>query len=560
MKSRATVGDARTTLGMSITNLTAMNRGGFDDGKGSWLVSARRGFMGIVIRLIGEDERLSPQYYDVFGKVSYQPNNQNLVSAHVLHAGDNFGLHDSSTNGLELVDIDTGWDSSYGWLSWESKPHSRVSANTVAWTGRMTRHRNGAVEDWGRPDMADRIFVMDDREFSFLGLRHDLGLELTDRAMLKLGGEIRGLSADYAYASNASTKTLSEAQRVGERVDSVGVDLDPDGHQIGAYAAVRVRPIDRFTAEVGARYDGLSHTDDADFSPRVLAALEVGPRTTLRASWGRYHQSHGVHELEVGDGETSFFPSERADQVAFGLAHRFAGNVDLRVELYNRSIADQRPRFINLEQELLIFPEAEGDRLRVDPQRGRARGVELLLERRQGTRWAWSASYVLALAEDEIPELAGTTCAYQVACADGAWVPRRYDQRHAIGLHVAYQPNAQWNLSAGWRYHSGWPATDWAYDARALEDGSVFWRRTFGPVRGNRLPAYHRLDMRVTRELMVRGNPLHMYFDVFNLYNRTNLGSYQYSGTFTNGQVFMERLNGQTLLPLLPTIGFRYEF
>jgi hypothetical protein len=51
-----------------------------------------------------------------------------------------------------------------------------------------------------------------------------------------------------------------------------------------------------------------------------------------------------------------------------------------------------------------------------------------------------------------------------------------------------------------------------------------------------------------------------VFVDLFNLYDRTNLGAYEFGGTFINGNVLMERRNGQTLLPFLPTFGVRYEF
>jgi outer membrane receptor protein involved in Fe transport len=558
MKSRTPVGDPKTTLGMSITNLTAMNRGGFAGDKGSWVVSARQGFMGIVIRLIGEDERLSPQYFDVFGKVSYQPNRKNLVSAHVLHAGDDFGLHDSDE--VELVDLDTGWKSSYGWLTWESSLTDRVSSNTVAWAGRLKRSRHGLVEDVGRPGMPERISVADDRLFTFAGLREDLGIELTERAMLKVGGEVRRLRTDYDYSGAIWTPILDGDRMPVLRVDSGGVSLAPSGSQVAAYAAARIRPVDRLTMELGIRYDGVTHAGDKDVAPRAAAALEVDPATTLRASWGQYYQSHGIHELEVGDGEVEFFSSERSQQFAVGLERRLGRGVTARAEVYHRSISDQRPRFLNLEQELEIFPEAEGDRLRIDAGRGRARGVELLVGRRSGGSWAWSASYVLSVAEDEVPDLFAADCSAGLGCANTLWIPRRFDQRHAVSLQASHSPDPRWTISWGWSYHTGWPATEWSYQVEQLENGRAFWTRTFGPVRESRLPAYHRLDVRLTRNFTVRGNALHAFVDLFNLYNRTNVAGYEFGGTFENGRVVMERRNGQTMLPLLPTIGFRYEF
>jgi outer membrane receptor protein involved in Fe transport len=558
MRSRTSVGDPRTTLGMSISNFTAMNRGGFDGDKGSWLVSGRQGFMGIVIRLIGEDKRLSPQYSDVFAKISYQPDRKNLVSAHVLHAGDDFGLHE--LDGVERVDLDTGWKSSYAWLGWESSLHSRVSSNSVAWTGRLKRSRHGLVDDMGRPGMPERIAVLDDRLFTFAGVRQDLGIELHERAMLKLGWEGRRLWTEYDYSGQTWTPVLDADRLPVLRRDSSGVSLEREGSQIAAYAAARVRPWDKLTMEAGIRYDRVTHSGDEDVAPRLAAALELDSATTVRGSWGHYYQSHGIHELEVGDGEVEFHRSERSEQVALGVERRFGGGVTARVELYDRSISDQRPRFLNLEQELEIFPEAEGDRLRVDAGRGRARGVELLVERKSQGPWSWSASYVLAVAEDEVPGLFGADCADGQGCANRLWVPRRFDQRHAVALNASYSPGPRWNVSWGWRYHSGWPATEWAYQVEVLDGGRAFWTRTFGPVRELRLPAYHRLDMRVTRDFTVRGNTLHAFVDLFNLYDRTNLAGYNFGGTFENGRVTMERLDGQTLLPLLPTIGFRYEF
>jgi hypothetical protein len=560
MQTRTSPDEPRTTLGVSITNVTAMSRGGFDGGRGAWLASARQGFMGLVIKLIGEDERLSPQYYDVFGKVAWQPGGSSVLTAHVLHAGDSFGLHASDENGLDYVDLDTGWGSSYGWLTWDWTPSPRLSATTMAWLGSVTRSRDGLVVDYGRPDMPDSILVDDNRDFTFAGLRHDLGIELSGRVMLKAGFDARRLHAGYSYFALTATQFLDEQGVPDIRDNRVDEALDERGTQLGTWLAVRTRPAHGLTAEAGVRYDRVTHTGDDNVAPRLLASLELGPRTTLRGSWGRYWQSQGIQQLEVGDGETTYYPAERSDQLALGIEHRLGRGIDLRLEAYDRRIADERPRFINLEQDLRIFPELEGDRVRVDPIRGRARGIELGVERREGGRWAWSANYSLALAEDEIPAAGGQPCPADETCTGRIWLPRHYDQRHTIDFQAAYRPGRAWNLSIAWKYHSGWPATEWTYNAVPQPDGRLFWSRSFGPVRGIRLPAYTRLDLRVTRELTVRGNPLSVFLDVFNLYDHTNIASWRYDPVVVGGVPGTRRHDGLTLLPRLPTLGLRYEF
>lgn len=543
MTSRTSLGGNKTTLGVSISNVTAMSRGDFGGERGGWLLSARRGFLDLVLDLVDENPAFSPQYYDVFGKLAYQLTPTNLLTAHVLHAGDSFIYRDKPPEGIDEADISSTWASSYGWLTWKATPGRRFTSTTIGSTGQISRNRSGFVLDLA--DAPDLIDTDDHRSFRFAGIRNDASYEISDDVLLKLGGEAKWVGADYDFGNFRRWSNLAPDSTIVKAYDSVKVAMEPRGHEVSAYVAARTRPAERLIAEVGVRYDRISHTRDSDFSPRLLAAVELSPTTTVRASWGRYRQSHGIQELEVGDGETEYFPSERADQLALGLEHRFRNGVDARLELYERRMADQRPVFFNAEQELQIFAEAAFDRMIFQPDRGRARGVELLAERRSGSRLAWSASYALAVAEDRV---------------GGSWVPRRFDQRHTIGVHLAYTPALHWNVSLGWRFHSGWPATPWSYGVTTLPDGSDTFHQVFGALRTDRVPAYHRLDMRVTRDFLIGGNVMTAFIDLLNVYDRANLGSYSYERDYQGGRMTIARHDGQTGLPLLPTFGLRYEF
>jgi hypothetical protein len=116
----------RTTLGLSITNASLMSQGGFGNGRGQWLVSARRGYLDIALALTGGNDDLSPQYWDVLGKLQYQPHRRHLLSVNLLHASDNLSLSDEA---LEFVE--TGWKSSYSWVAWDADFNSRVTARTA---------------------------------------------------------------------------------------------------------------------------------------------------------------------------------------------------------------------------------------------------------------------------------------------------------------------------------------------------------------------------------------------------------------------------------------------
>ncbi|NBW66918.1 hypothetical protein EBR44_14325, partial [bacterium] len=62
----------RTAVGVSVTNLRAQTQGGFDNGRGSWLVSARRGYLDLALKLAGRADSLNPTYSDVFAKTQYE--------------------------------------------------------------------------------------------------------------------------------------------------------------------------------------------------------------------------------------------------------------------------------------------------------------------------------------------------------------------------------------------------------------------------------------------------------------------------------------------------------
>ena len=58
----------------------------------------------------------------------------------------------------------------------------------------------------------------------------------------------------------------------------------------------------------------------------------------------------GIGELQVGNGQTLYSPSERSDLFAFGLDREFGDGLNARLKAYDREISDQQPRFIGLQQ------------------------------------------------------------------------------------------------------------------------------------------------------------------------------------------------------------------
>ncbi len=541
----------RTTLGLSITNATVMSQGAFAGGKGQWLFSGRRGYMDIAFKLTDVDNDLSPRYYDVLGKVRYQLGSRHLLSAHILHADDNLRLDPSTLGDAEDGELSTGWGNSYGWLTWKAFFTPSIRAQTVASVGRISRSRVGFMEEPGRIRGPDLVDVSDKAHYDFFGVKQDWTVDVTDRVAFRAGLLVNRLLGEYDYSNH--TRTLV----AGPSGDLVGVPafvevyLEPDGTELETYGAFRFQPVSWGTAEVGLRYDRRTHTGDSDLSPRLHALVDLGGRTTFRAGWGVYHQSQGMHELEAGDGETTFAPSERAMQTAVGLEHRLQDGISGRLELYHRKVDRPRRMYLNLWREILPFPELDGDRVRVDPTESRAKGMEVLV-RKEGKGWDWSASYALSSTETLI---------------DGDWAPQYWDQTHALALTLGWRPTPRWTITGAFQIHSGWPFTPQIIHFDTLTvfqegglESSFRWREEFGELNSDRLPAYHRLDLRVNRSWAVKGGTLDVYLDFFNAYDQKNLRSYDYGTDVVGSDLKWVRWPDEELLPFLPSIGFRWEF
>jgi TonB dependent receptor len=526
-----------TTLGLSITNVRATSQGEFADGNGQWMVAARRGYLDLALKLGGGHLDTSPAYFDFSSKVEYQFNPHQTLSLHVLYAEDTLErLHH-----YDYPDLRSSYDSGYLWGRWRGDFGDRLSGEGVLSVSRLDWHRDGN----GLFDLQTHQFMLrDDRRLDTGDLRQDWTLNLTENALVRIGGEFRSGDASYDYHLYRELWSLSDGN-LSTITRTVNTTLRPEGDYAAAYIAPRLQPWDPLIIEPGVRFEHHSYTGDSNWSPRLNASLELGPRTTIRAAWGIYEQAEGLQELSVPDGDTTFHPAERAEQRVVGISQKLESGVDLRLEAYERLSSHLRPHWENMIQPLNVFPESLYDRIEIEPSRGRARGIELTAEHRGNGRFGWGASYAYAIAEEQVGD---------------RWIPLNRDQRHTFYADVTYVPARDWQLSCSWEYHTGWPTTDIDYSLVRLNDGSLIYTWTYGPYNGLRAPAYHRLDLRATHQYRFKNSTLRVFVDLFNAYDQQNVDGYDTtSASVVNGQLIVTK-KPLKMFPILPSAGLSWEF
>lgn len=536
-----TTAGSRTSVGLSVMNARLMSQGTFANGRGGWLMSARRGYLDLALKLSNAGDSLEPRYYDVFAKTQYDLGRAGRVALHVLDAGDALTYLDTPDPSIR-----SRYRSNYGWLTWEGRLGARLRQQTVASFGHLTWRRDGERVERG----VTTAVIDDQRSMDVGGVRQDWALELTHRALVKFGGDVRQGSTSYNYFNRVFRQSFVAGQGLVDAWDTTAIRASPDGTRIGVYVAPRFRLTSALTTEVGVRYDRASYTGDAEVSPRLNVAWQPRTGTAIRGAWGKYTQSQSLAALQAPDGIDRFGAAEVSEHRVLGIEQAMPNGIAVRAEAYDRRISTERPRFVSVAPGIEVFPEINWDRVRLDPTRGHARGMEFLISRDIGGRTDWSAGYVLASVSDRIGDRD---------------VPRNTDQRHTVTADWAFRPTTnKWRFSLAAVWHSGWPYTPTIVRVDTTENTptrfGLHTEQTPGELFTKRLAAYRRLDARYTRFFDMRSGRVSLFAEAYNLLDIHNRRGYE-TGVSVDGQrrvTFPQE--GVDWIPRLPTFGITYEF
>ena len=493
--------DAPLSLSLGVGSLfaEASASGGFAGERGRWLAAARGGNYRLTLE--AGDRHEDPRYWDVFAKGDWAMRSGQELQLRLLLAGDDFGVEPVAVGGGTYR---SRWRNSYLWLDHLATLGGDTLVESAVWVGRLERSRLAQEATQG----ATRFDLDDARELSLTGGKSVWRWSPNGATWsLDGGAEWRQLrsSLDYRAEREALAPPLPGTTPAAG-TSSFADDFEFD--QLGAFASGRLRAGRGLSLEAGLRWDHTGITDESHLSPRLHLAWSPGPASVVRAGWGWYYQSQRPYELQVEDGETAIWPAERSSQGLLSFERRLAGGASLRVGAWERRESRPRARYESLFDSAVLYPELSPGRVRVEPDAGRARGVELLYRAAPRPRFDWTAAYTLASVADRV---------------DGRWVPRASDEPHALQLAGHYRLPHDWTLSAVWLYHSGWPTT--RVEARAVTDegGGVRVEPVLGPVRAERLPPYHRLDLRLGRGWDLAYGHVSAYVDLQNVYDRDNV-------------------------------------
>jgi hypothetical protein len=513
----------RARTGLSGTSATILAEGPLAGGRGSWLASARRSYLGYIIRRIDPEATFVFGFVDGQAKVVYDVNPRHQLAFTTLLGRAAF------EEGEDAVDVNDRADAtSHAWLSalsWRYLPGPRFAmTNRIYTTGVQFEHDNpfGVTLDASRS--------------SDLGWRADASYAPRAGWLVTFGGD-----AQYLRGETRRERTLPAGPRVLNEYDEQAVAAS-------LYAAVRFDVGPRVSVTPGARIDYWELTRSHTGSPWMTAAARLTDRLRLRGGGGVYRQFADIEQVFGIQGGGRGLVPERAMHLDGGVDYQVTPDTRLAATVYHRR-----------EREVLWAPLSEPRRRPdgtvspgfidapwVNTLDGHARGVEFLIRREAPGGLSGWAGYAYS-------RLRYT----DTRTAEQFWADA--DQRHTLSLYGNYRLSSRSTVSAKFRYGSNYPIRGYvgapAVSAPVVDGQPVFYAIT--DMRNTlRLPAYGRLDVRADRAFHWRGTRLVLFAEVANVLNRTNLRSTPYD-VDRLGRVFNAT---ESLMPIVPSAGFVVEF
>lgn len=535
-------------VGVDLINTHALLEGPLSD-KGSWLVSARRGYVDLILALMGADEDLRPQYADLYSKIAYDLTDRDKLTVNALYAwDDNFIDADNDAD-----DLDSTYHNAMFWTKWRHFYSESVWSDLFVFNNLAARDRRvGHYDTLGRS--IGRIYnSVDKRDFGFLGAKGELTARLRETHTIRGGLEWRWSRVEYNYVVRRQQQITRQfiLSRCPLCTFGTSTKIDGSGSEIKGYLQDEWQLHPKLALNIGGRYLFQNYRRNDirkyEISPRIALAVKPVENLTLRAAWGLYHQPIDLMTIPVETFVTDVGRAGQAIHYIIGAEYASGKNFMVRAEGYYKVLTNLAGQIQDFGRQAQIIAPADS---------GHATGFDLfsayaLSEQLTGS---FGYAFLITKASEDDPmydrPLFGET------------FYRDFDQRHTIALNGSYRIALRWHLNLSWRFHTGNPTTPLEHTLVLNSSGGMECERGFGEYNTDRLPAYHSLDLRLTKTSEYKSWTLNWYVQILNLYNRSNVHERVFSEILdeTTGELTGCEVSDEPLFPILPTLGVSATF
>ena len=505
--------------------------------KASFLVTARRTYMDLFLKMSPDFKNNTIYFYDINAKLDWTISKRNQLFLTFFTGYDRTAVD-------KMVDI--RWSNLMGSLKWLHHFNGGSNSQTTLY---YSGYGNNNGVDFVGMNLWYKGHI---RQGS---LRQDFTINFGEPHQLKVGFQsslINVKSAEWQVVSkygkeerraweNAAwvngTFTLSKALTIsaGVRLNlfsplggSLYYDLDPDGSIAWYYNYGKNEIV----------------TTHKVIEPRASISIQPSELTSIKLGYARTSQN--IHALRNQSTSTPFdryaissnlFKPEVADQVSAGVFVMTPNqDYDFSLEGYYRKIDN----VLDYRDGKSFSSEIELERLILAGE-GKSYGMEFCARKNLGRLTGWIA-YTLAWSKTRIDGI-----------NNGNWYDANNDRRHDINIVAAYKLSDRWTINAAWVFNSGQAFTAPSSKYQIIDN----WIYYYAERNGYRAPDYHHLD--VSASWAKRGKKVtrEWVFGIYNLYNRYNPFLINFEDSENGART---RAVQYTLFGIVPSVSFNIKF
>jgi hypothetical protein len=531
-------------LGMSGAG--AMVEGPVNHGRGSYILSARKSFLDLIVSSIGLTA--VPHYYNLQGKATYDINGNNQLLVNGIFGDDRIHITDEQEESAYNRGADDVVSKSHQYAvgaTWRhlfgDKGYSKVTlSQTLNYWNQHVQQSGG----WLYTNVSTEI----ERT-----LKVEATYQPSKAIEFNFGGHVKSVPFDLGIHADADTLFLHDTSSPWHR--HIGVfqaypvydrKNRTTSAKTAAFIHMKWHPFTRLTATMGLRADYFDYTKKRTFDPRLGLSYVLTGKTNLNLALGRHSQAPAYIQITAHP-DNRDLDYKKTTQAVFGLERLFRDDIRGTFEVFYKDYQDVPIS----SSDLTANPYDASEGRLLSRGRGFARGVELFLQKKMSHKFHYTLSYSYSVSKGFDPRN-GKTFNWDfdfrhvfTAICGVQWDLREKGWYRKLNEHAWYKfidwilPFAdQVEAAVRWRYLGGRPYTELTYS----RDLRGWFMLPDTPLNSARYPTYHRLDFRLDRRYMFNGWNLVTYFDVMNVYSRDNIWAYQYYGDGTKEPILQYKV------------------
>ena len=312
---------------LSLEGFSGVAEGPINGGKGSFVISARRSYLDLILDLMNEKVG-SPTYSDVQTKVVYDLDESNKVSLIDVFSYDSQKMNqDDAKENKNNVFIDYKYYTNTAGLNWQHLWGKGGYSNTsISHTYAKTEGIYFQTRD------AKLLFNNNsvEQEFKFRNSNH---MFFSNSFKVEFGFDARAISNDYKQFYNEYKDLF------GVATQALQLNTKINTYKAGAYVSIDWKLFDKLTFLPSARVDYYEHNKKTNVSPRASLTYAFSNETSLTGTAGVFYQNI-PWVIAAQKDEFKKLNNPKAYHYIVGLNQLLTESTKMTIELYYKDYYD----------------------------------------------------------------------------------------------------------------------------------------------------------------------------------------------------------------------------